>query len=77
MCSFQFNLQIKPSPRHFTTSVCGLTVWLVLTAGQCPLRRVNFMRDDLDSLTLIFYSSAIFRLCVSVSAVSAVTALED
>jgi hypothetical protein len=33
MCSFQFNLQSKCSPRYFTTSVCGLIVWLMLTAA--------------------------------------------
>jgi len=32
-----------------------MIVQLVLTAGQWPFRRVNFMCDDLDSLTLIFH----------------------
>jgi hypothetical protein len=27
-------------------------VWLMLTAGQWPFRRVNVVYDDLDSLTL-------------------------
>jgi len=54
MCSFQFNLQSKCSPKYFTTSVWGMIVWLMLIAGQWPFRRVNFMCDDLDSLTLIF-----------------------
>jgi hypothetical protein len=30
-----------------------MIVWLMLTAGQWPFRRVNVMCDDLDSLTLI------------------------
>jgi hypothetical protein len=55
MCSFQFNLQSKCSPGYFTTSVWGMIVWLKLTAGQWPFRRVNVMCDDLDSLTLIFH----------------------
>jgi hypothetical protein len=46
MCSFQFNLQSKCSPRYFTTSVSGLILWLMLTAGQWPFRRVNFMCDE-------------------------------
>jgi hypothetical protein len=36
MCSFQFNLQSKCSPRYFTISVRGMIVWLILTAGQWP-----------------------------------------
>ena len=47
MCSFQFNLQSKCSPRYFTTSVSGVIVWLRLTAGQWPFRRVNVICDDL------------------------------
>jgi hypothetical protein len=30
-------------------------IWLMLTGGQWPFRKVNFMCDDLDSLTLIFH----------------------
>jgi hypothetical protein len=55
MCSFQFNLQSKCIPRYFTASVWDMMVWLLLTAGQWPFRRVNVMCDDLDSLTLIFH----------------------
>ena len=55
ICSFQFNLQSKCNPRYFTASVWGKMVWLILTAGQWPFRRVNLMCDDLDSLTLIFH----------------------
>jgi len=32
-----------------------MMVWLMLSAGQWPLRRVNFMCDALDSLTFIFH----------------------
>jgi len=32
-----------------------MIVWLMLTAGQWPFRRVNVMCDDLNSLTLIFH----------------------
>jgi hypothetical protein len=55
MCSFQFNLQSKCIPMYFTASVWGIIVWLMLTAGQWPFRRVNVMCDDLDSSTSIFY----------------------
>jgi hypothetical protein len=41
MCSFQFNLQSKCSPRYFTTSVWGMIIRLMLTAGQWPFQRVN------------------------------------
>jgi len=55
MCTFQFNLQSKCSPRYFTTSVWGIIVWLMLTAGQWTFRRVNVMCDDLGSLTLMWH----------------------
>ena len=41
MCSFQCNFLLKCSPMHFTASVCGMIVWLVLTAGQWPFGSVN------------------------------------
>jgi len=53
MCSLQFNVQSECSPRYFTTSVCGMIVWLMLTAGQWPFRRVNVMCDDLDFKILL------------------------
>jgi hypothetical protein len=62
MCSFQFNLQSKCSPRYFTTSVWGMIALLMLTAGQWPFRGVNFMCDDLDSLTLIFHFFSHFSM---------------
>ena len=62
MCYFQFNLQSKCSPRCFTTSVWGLIVWLMLTAGQWPFRRVNVTCDDLDSLTFIFHFFSHFSM---------------
>jgi hypothetical protein len=62
MCYFQFNLQSKCSPRYFTASVCGVIVWLMLTAGQWPFRRVNVMCDDLDSLTLMFHFFSHFSM---------------
>jgi len=49
-------------PGYFTTSVCGTIVWLMLTAGQWPFRRVNFMCDDLDSLTLTFHFFSHFSM---------------
>ena len=55
MCYFQLNLQSECSPRYFTTSVWSMIVWFMLTAGQWSFRRVNFMCDYLDSLTLIFH----------------------
>ena len=65
MCSFQFNLQSRCIPRYFTTSVWGMIVWLMLTAGQWPFRRVNVICDDLDSLTLIFNFFSHFLWCIS------------
>jgi hypothetical protein len=62
MFSFQFNLQSKCSRRYFTTSVLGMKVWWILTAGQWPFRRVNVMWDDLDSLTLIFHFFSHFSM---------------
>ena len=67
MCSFQFNLQWNCSSRYFTTSVCGVIVWLMLTAGQWPLRRVNVMCDDLDLLTLIFHFFSHFSMMCNFS----------
>jgi hypothetical protein len=55
MCSFQFNLQSKCSPGHFTTSVWGMIVWLMLTAGQWAFRWVNLTCEYLDLLNLIFH----------------------
>ena len=60
--SFQFSLQSKCSPRYFTTSVSGMIVWLMLTAGQWPFRRVNVMCDDLHSLTLVFHFFSHFSI---------------
>jgi len=54
MCSFHFNLQSKCIRSYFTTSVCGMIVSLMLTAGQWTFRRLNVMCHDVDSLTLIF-----------------------
>jgi hypothetical protein len=62
MCSFQFNLQSKCCPRHFTASVWDMKVWLMLTAGQWPFRKVKVMCDDLDSLTLIFHFFSYFSI---------------
>jgi len=62
MFSFQFNLQSKCNPGYFTTSVCGMIVWLMLTAGQWPFRRVNVVCVDLDSLTLIFHFFSHFSM---------------
>jgi hypothetical protein len=41
-------------PRYFTVSAWGMTVWLILTTGQWPFRRVNVIYDDLDSIYLDF-----------------------
>jgi len=62
MCSSQFNLQSKCSPGYFTASVWGTMVWLMLTVGQWPFRRVNFMCHDLDSLSLIFHFFSHFSM---------------
>ena len=62
LCSFQFNLPSKYSLKYFTASVWGMIVWLMLTAGQWPFRRVNVMCDDLDSLTLIFHFFSHFSI---------------
>jgi len=62
MYSFQFNLKSKWSHGYFTASVWGTMVWLMLTAGQWPFRSVNFMWDDLDSLTLIFHFCSHFSM---------------
>ena len=62
ICSFQFSLQSKCSPRYFTDSVFGMMVWLMLTGGQWPFRRVNVMCVDLDSLTLIFHLRSHFSV---------------
>jgi len=67
MCSFQFNLQSKCSPRYFIASVWGMIVWLMLTAGQWPFRRVNLMCNDLDSLTLIFHFLSHFSMMLKCS----------
>jgi hypothetical protein len=45
VCAFQSNLQSKCSHKYFTTIV-GMIVWLMLTAGQWHFRRVNVMCDD-------------------------------
>jgi hypothetical protein len=55
MCSLQFSLQSNCSPRYFTDSTCGSTVWLVLIAGQMSFLRVKVMCDDLFSFTFIFH----------------------
>ena len=39
-----------------------MRVGLMLTAGQWPFRMVNFMCDDLDSLTLIFHFFSHFSI---------------
>jgi hypothetical protein len=62
LCSFQLNVQSKFSPRYFTTSVWGVTVWVMLTGGQWFFRRVNVMRYNLDSLTLIFHFFSYFSM---------------
>ena len=62
ICSFQFSLQSKCSPRYFTDSVFGMMVWLMLTGGQWPFRTVNVMCVDLDSLTLIFHLRSHFSM---------------
>jgi hypothetical protein len=67
MCSFQFNLQSKCSPGYFTANVGGMIVWLMLTAGQWPFRRVNVMCVDLDSLTLIFHFFCHFSMTCNCS----------
>jgi len=63
MCCFQFSLQSKCSPRYFTDSTCGSTVWLMLIAGQLSFLRVKVMCDDLVSLTFIFHFLAISLRC--------------
>ena len=55
MCSFQFSLQSKCSPRYCTDSTCGSTVWLMLIAGQLSFLRVKVTCDDLVSFTFIFH----------------------
>ena len=61
---FQFNLQLNCIPRYFTASVWVVIVWLMLTAGQWPSRRVNVMCDNLGSLTLIFqFFSHFWTMC--------------
>jgi len=62
MCSFQFYLKSKCSPKYFTPSVWGMIVWLMLTVEQWPFRRANYMCDDLDSLTLIFHFFSHFSM---------------
>ena len=62
MCSFPFNLKSKCSPRYFTTSVWSMIVWLMLTAGQWPFRRVNIICDELYSLNLIFHFFSHFSM---------------
>ena len=49
-CSFQFNLQSKCSSGYFTASVCGMIVWLMLTAGQWPSRRVKYLQPTIPAL---------------------------
>ena len=51
MCSFHVSLRSKCRPRYLAIVPRGMTVWLILTAGHCPLRRVNIMCVDLFSLT--------------------------
>jgi len=62
--TFQFNLQSKCSLRYFATSVWGMIVWLMLTAGLWPFRRVYFMCDGLGSLNLMSISLGIYQWCV-------------
>ena len=63
MCSFQFSLRSKCSPRYFTDSTCGRTVWLILNAGQLSFLRVKVMCDDWVSFTFIFHFLASSLRC--------------
>ena len=62
ICSFHVSLQSKCRPRYLTVVPRGMTVWLILTAGHCPLRRVNFMCVDLVSLTFILHFLSQFSM---------------
>ena len=60
MCSFQFNPQSKCSPRYFATSVWGMIVWLMLTAGQWPFCH-NFRIQLLNTKWAIIRLQKYFR----------------
>ena len=62
MCSFQFILQSNCSLKYFTTSVWGMIVWLVLTAGQRTRYKIITLPPKLEDLLIESFKSCAWKL---------------